>query len=209
MRLAYEELLAHHLSLRKLRERRVDQVFAPKLDTDNQLVEQLLASLPFTMTSAQQRAVAEIGTDLRSDVPMQRLLQGDVGSGKTLVATIAILQAIGSGYQAAFMSPTELLSEQHLANLRRWLAPLGIHVVSLCGSMKKSERDEVLSQVASGEAQVIVGTHALFQSAVGYSRLGLVVIDEQHRFGVHQRQALREKGGEGGVIAHQFIGGSG
>ena len=206
LRLAYEELLAHHLSLRKLRERRVDQVFAPKLNADNELVEKLLVSLPFTMTSAQQRAVAEIGADLRSDVPMQRLLQGDVGSGKTLVATIAILQAIGSGYQAAFMSPTELLSEQHLANLTRWLEPLGIRVVSLYGSMKKSERDEVLSQVASGEAQVIVGTHALFQSGVAYSRLGLVVIDEQHRFGVHQRQALREKGSDGeGGIAHQLI----
>jgi ATP-dependent DNA helicase RecG len=205
LRLVYEELLAHHLSLRKLRQRRTDQMFAPKLNNDSGLVERLLDHLLFAMTSAQQRAVNEIFADLALDIPMQRLLQGDVGSGKTLVATVAMLRAIGSGYQAALMAPTELLAEQHAVNLKRWLAPLGLEVAMLNGSLKKSERDHVLAGIANGEIHAIVGTHALFQADVNYAHLGLVVIDEQHRFGVHQRQALREKGRAGDVLAHQLI----
>ena len=205
LRLAYEELLAHHLSLRKLRQRRVEQVFAPVLACDEGLIERLLAQLPFQLTAAQQRALQEIFADIALDVPMQRLLQGDVGSGKTLVATLSMLRAIGSGYQAALMAPTELLAEQHAANLMSWLEPLGLHVACLTGGMKKAQRTSLLENLARGDVQAVVGTHALFQSDVAYARLGLVVIDEQHRFGVHQRQALREKGQLAGKLAHQLI----
>ena len=205
LRLAYEELLAHHLSLRKLRQRRVNQVVAPKLIEDDGLSDQLLSQLPFNLTSAQQRAAQEVFADLASDVPMQRLLQGDVGSGKTLVAALSMLRAIGSGYQAALMAPTELLAEQHAVNISHWLEPLGLKVVCLTSSLKKSEREILLFAIAQGEVHAIVGTHALFQSDVIYARLGLVVIDEQHRFGVHQRQALREKGQVEGMLAHQLI----
>ncbi len=205
LRLIFEELLAHHLSLRKLRERRVAQGRAPALKPDEGLVGRFLDMLPFSMTEAQCRVIDEINSDLSKCTPMQRLLQGDVGSGKTLVATLAMLRAIASGYQAVLMAPTELLAEQHVANLRHWLSPLGLGVVSLNGGLKKSERAHVLAQIATGDAHAIVGTHALFQAEVKYARLALVVIDEQHRFGVHQRQAMCEKGHEPGGRVHQLI----
>ncbi len=205
LRLIFEELLAHHLSLRRLRERRVEQGRAPALKGDERLVGRFLEMLSFSMTDAQCRVVDEINLDLSKCSPMQRLLQGDVGSGKTLVATLAMLRAIASGYQAVLMAPTELLAEQHVANLRRWLLPLGLSVVSLSGGLKKSERSHVLAQIAAGKAHAIVGTHALFQADVKYARLALVVIDEQHRFGVHQRQAMCEKGRGPGESVHQLI----
>ena len=205
LRLAYEELLAHHLSLRKLRQRRVDQGSASALCLGDELMGGLYENLPFELTNAQQRAIDEIDADLKLEAPMQRLLQGDVGSGKTLVATVAMLRAIGSGYQAVLMAPTELLAEQHANNLMQWLKPLGLRVCYVSGQLKKTERDERLQEIASGAVHAIVGTHALFQADVVYSKLGLVVIDEQHRFGVHQRQALCEKGRQQGRLVHQLI----
>lgn len=192
-RLVFEELLAHHLSLRQLRwQRRREQ--APVLGGDGQLGRRFQASLAFRFTAAQQRVMAEIDTDLRQPLPMLRLVQGDVGSGKTVVAAWAVLRAVEAGRQAAVMAPTELLSEQHQRNFRDWLAPLGITVVWLVGRLGKRAREEALAAIANGEAQVVVGTHALFQEHVAFAGLGLVVIDEQHRFGVHQRMSLRDKG---------------
>jgi ATP-dependent DNA helicase RecG len=147
----------------------------------------------------------EIAADLTSPLPMMRLLQGDVGSGKTVVGALAALQAVEAGYQVALMAPTELLSEQHLRSLRGWLEPLGLEVGWLSGRHKGGERDAILARIASGDAAVVVGTHALFQDDVDFARLGLAIIDEQHRFGVHQRMRLREKGERDGTRAHQLI----
>jgi ATP-dependent DNA helicase RecG len=165
----------------------------------------LLASLPFGLTGAQQRVGREIARDLGKHQPMLRLVQGDVGSGKTLVAVLAALQAVESGYQAVIMAPTEILAEQHYLNLDQWLAPLHIGLAFLSGKIKGKKREETLRALANGEAQVIVGTHALFQEGVAFHKLGLVVVDEQHRFGVHQRLSLREKGRSGGTWPHQLI----
>jgi ATP-dependent DNA helicase RecG len=203
-RLVFEELLAHHLSMQRLRERQREHD-APVLQGAHALQDSLLDSLPFALTGAQQRVLDEIRADLESAHPMQRLVQGDVGSGKTIVAALAALQAVDAGYQVAVMAPTELLSEQHLVNFRQWLDPLRVPVARLTGSLKAKERQSVLEAMATGAVKVIVGTHALFQEGIEFERLGLVIVDEQHRFGVHQRLALREKGMTDGKVPHQLI----
>jgi len=202
-RLAFEELLAHHLSLRRLRENvRVEKALS--LPRQGELQRLFIAALPFELTGAQQRNLREIGDDLARDNPMMRLLQGDVGSGKTVVAAGAALCAADAGYQTAIMAPTELLAEQHLATFKDWFEPLGLDVVWLSGRLKVSERRAALTAIAGG-APIVVGTHALFQAGVEFARLALVVIDEQHRFGVHQRLALREKGAQGAHVPHQLV----
>jgi len=202
-RLAFEELLAHHLSLLRLR-RRLQQQSAPALPRDQALEQRLLSALPFVPTAAQRRVAAEIADDMARPVPMLRLLQGDVGAGKTLVAALAALAAIANDCQAALMAPTEILAEQHRANFTAWLQPLGISVAWLTGKCKGKARDQQLAAIADGRAQVVIGTHALFQDQVQFRRLGLTIIDEQHRFGVHQRLSLRQKGSELG-LPHQLI----
>ncbi|WP_324003962.1 ATP-dependent DNA helicase RecG [Aeromonas hydrophila] len=203
-RLVLEELLAHNLSVLKVRAQAQTQL-ARALKPAPALVEQLLGALPFTPTGAQNRVVAEIGQDLQQSHPMMRLVQGDVGSGKTLVAALAALQAIGNGCQVGLMAPTELLAEQHAINFAKWLAPLGIGVGWLAGKQKGKAREEALAAIADGSVKMVVGTHAIFQEQVVFQRLALVIIDEQHRFGVHQRLALREKGEREGVHPHQLI----
>ncbi|WP_324050135.1 ATP-dependent DNA helicase RecG [Aeromonas caviae] len=203
-RLVLEELLAHNLSVLKVRAQAQNQL-ARALKPAPELVEQLLGALPFTPTGAQSRVVAEIARDLQQSHPMMRLVQGDVGSGKTLVAALAALQAIGNGCQVGLMAPTELLAEQHAINFARWLDPLGIKVGWLAGKQKGKAREEALAAIADGSVKMVVGTHAIFQEQVVFQRLALVIIDEQHRFGVHQRLALREKGEREGVHPHQLI----
>ena len=203
-RLILEELLAHNLSVLQLRQQSQQHPACP-LPPHPALVEQLLAALPFTPTSAQRRVVAEISRDLAQPHPMMRLVQGDVGSGKTLVAALAALQAMGHGGQVALMAPTELLAEQHAVNFARWLEPLGIRVGWLAGKQKGKAREQQMQAVASGAVQMVVGTHAMFQEQVQFQHLVLVIIDEQHRFGVHQRLALREKGAQAGLYPHQLI----
>ena len=203
-RLVLEELLAHNLSVLKVRAQAQTQL-ARALKPAPALVEQLLDALPFTPTGAQNRVVAEIGRDLQQSHPMMRLVQGDVGSGKTLVAALAALQAIGNGCQVGLMAPTELLAEQHAINFAKWLEPLGIGVGWLAGKQKGKAREEALAAIKDGSVKMVVGTHAIFQEQVVFQRLALVIIDEQHRFGVHQRLALREKGEREGVHPHQLI----
>ncbi|WP_024461612.1 ATP-dependent DNA helicase RecG [Marinimicrobium sp. LS-A18] len=203
-RLAFEELLAHHLSLLVLRQQ-TQAEGAPSLAPDPALHKQFLSQLPFQLTGAQQRVSREIAEDLVKSIPMLRLVQGDVGSGKTLVAALAALTAVASGYQAAIMAPTEILAEQHRNNFGAWLEPLGIELGWLTGRLTAARRREQLSRLASGEARVVVGTHALFQEEVEFANLGLVIIDEQHRFGVHQRLELRQKGSRTGLRPHQLI----
>ncbi|MEV3835017.1 ATP-dependent DNA helicase RecG [Aeromonas allosaccharophila] len=203
-RLVLEELLAHNLSVLKVRAQAQTQL-ARALKPAPELVEQLLGALPFKPTGAQSRVVAEIGKDLQQSHPMMRLVQGDVGSGKTLVAALAALQAIGNGCQVGLMAPTELLAEQHAINFAKWLEPLGIGVGWLAGKQKGKAREEALAAIADGSVKMVVGTHAIFQEQVVFHRLALVIIDEQHRFGVHQRLALREKGEREGVHPHQLI----
>lgn len=202
-RLAFEELMAHQLSLRetRLRQKRLD---APGLRATEKWTRPFLERLGFTLTGAQQRVLQEIGRDLEQHHPMLRLVQGDVGSGKTVVAALAALQAVEADHQVALMAPTELLAEQHLRVLRQWLEPLGLEVAWLTGRHKGKVREQLLEGLASGRLPVVVGTHALFQEDVVFHRLGLVIIDEQHRFGVHQRMALREKGGSN-AVPHQLI----
>lgn len=203
-RLAFEELLAHHLSLLKLRQK-TRQKGAPELNTAGDLKTQFLDQLPFPLTNAQARVSEEVASDLAQAFPMLRLVQGDVGSGKTVVAALAALQAVESGFQAAVMAPTEILAEQHFINFSNWLEPMGIKVGWLAGKLKGKQRKTQLEAIRSGEARVVVGTHALFQEEVVFSDLGLVVVDEQHRFGVHQRLSLREKGRNGELAPHQLI----
>ncbi|OGT29751.1 MAG: ATP-dependent DNA helicase RecG [Gammaproteobacteria bacterium RIFCSPHIGHO2_12_FULL_35_23] len=203
-RLAFEELLAHQLSLQVLRAT-LQQHAAPALLDFKQFKVKLLENLPFKLTRAQERVVKEIMNDLEKPVPMLRLVQGDVGSGKTVVAAMAVLQAISAGYQAAVMAPTELLAEQHLKNFKQWLEPLGIKIAWLTSQIKGKARTEILTAIATNEVQVIIGTHALFQKEVVFSQLALIVVDEQHRFGVHQRLALKEKGVLDGLVPHQLI----
>jgi ATP-dependent DNA helicase RecG len=192
-RLAFDELLAQQLSMRKhyIKRRSID---APAIAISHTLVPQLLNNLAFNLTNAQHKVVAEISHDLTQPHPMQRLLQGDVGSGKTVVACMAALQAIEHGWQVALMAPTEILAEQHFKKFETWLKPLQINIAWLTGSQSKKEREVALADIASGRAQLAVGTHALFQEAVSFKKLGLAIIDEQHRFGVQQRLALRKKG---------------
>ena len=201
-RLAFEELLAHCLSLKSLKAAARTEQAIP-LVAGGREVESFVASLPFRLTAAQRRVGGEIAGDLEAAHPMMRLIQGDVGSGKTVVAAMAAVKAIANGVQAAVMAPTELLAEQHLASFSAWLAPLGIEPVWLSGSQRAGARRSALAAIGSGSGRLIVGTHALFQEQVAFHRLGLVVIDEQHRFGVDQRLALRNKGSEG--IPHQLV----
>lgn len=203
-RLILEELLAHNLSMLALRAG-AQRYHALSLGHDDVLKQNFLAALPFRPTLAQQRVVAEIEQDMTKDVPMMRLVQGDVGSGKTLVAALAALRAIAHGYQVALMAPTELLAEQHANNFRHWFAPLGIEVGWLAGKQKGKARIAQQEAIANGQVSMVVGTHAIFQEQIQFARLALVIIDEQHRFGVHQRLALWEKGQAQGFHPHQLI----
>ncbi len=204
LRLAYEELLAHQLSLQELRkELRKEQ--SPRFAQSETLTPAFLKQLPFQLTNAQQRASATIAKDMNNSMAMLRLVQGDVGSGKTVVAALASLQAIEASYQVAIMSPTELLAEQHFANFKNWFEPLNIQVHFLTGKLKKSERTATLEKLEMEQPLVVIGTHALFQESVNFNKLGLVIIDEQHRFGVHQRLALMEKGRHRNEYPHQLI----
>jgi ATP-dependent DNA helicase RecG len=202
-RLALEEMLAHHLSLRQVRERARREP-AAALIPDPALRNRFAERLGFTLTGGQLAALADIDRDMALPHPMMRLVQGDVGCGKTVVAAAAALTAVGNGHQVAIMAPTELLAEQHRDSFFRWLDPLDIRVEWLTGSLNKRTRDRALQSIATGEAQVVVGTHALFQDTVAYQRLGLVVVDEQHRFGVHQRLRLMDKAG-GIHRPHQLV----
>jgi ATP-dependent DNA helicase RecG len=198
-RVKFDELLAQQLSMRthylsRLRHK------APRMDSDS-LGRQLEGALPFPLTSAQAMAIAAIRADLAREVPMQRLLQGDVGCGKTIIAVLAALQAVESGFQVAFMSPTETLAEQHYQKLSAWLRPLGIELAWLAGAMPKQEQEQAARSIHQGAAQIAIGTHALFQQRVAFKRLGLVIIDEQQKFGVHQRLALQQKG----TMPHQLM----
>ncbi len=202
VRMKFDELLAQQLSMKRAQAARRQQG-APVLAAAGAITQALGATLPFALTGAQQRVLAEIRHDLGAPFPMQRLLQGDVGSGKTVVAALAAAQAIDSGYQAALMAPTEILAEQHFRKIAGWLAPLGVRVAWLTGSLKKREKEAARASIESGEAQLVVGTHALIQDDVAFERLGLVIVDEQHRFGVAQRLTLRNKGL--GSVPHQLM----
>ncbi len=208
-RLALEELLAHHLSLRRQRIA-LQRHRAAALAGPGVLAQRLRDALPFALTRAQQRVFAQLREDLAKPIPMLRLVQGDVGSGKTVVAALAAMLAVEAGKQAALMAPTELLAEQHLTNLRGWLEPLGVRVAWLAGKVTGKARTAVLAEMASGTAQVVVGTHALMQEGVAFHDLALAIVDEQHRFGVHQRLALRDKGSgrndpDHGRVPHQLV----
>jgi len=203
-RLALEEILAHHLSLRKLKQNtQQEKGFA--VPGDPQLVKRFTDSLGFQLTGDQQGSLDDISADIRQPHPMMRLIQGDVGCGKTVVAAAAALDVISAGHQVAVMAPTELLAEQHRDNFAKWLQPLDINVAWLTGTLTGKARTEAYKGIAEGHAQLIVGTHALFQEAVEYHSLGLVVVDEQHRFGVEQRLALIEKGSSGDTRPHQLV----
>jgi len=203
LRLALEELVAHNLSLLRLREEQQRQG-APPLPFRPLVLEEFLATLPFDATAAQRRVLKEVSDDLGQPTPMLRLVQGDVGSGKTLIAAGAALQAIDNGLQVALMAPTELLAEQHRQNFQAWFEPLGIKLEWLSGRLKGAKRKSALERLASGDAQLAIGTHALFQDDVRFARLGLVIVDEQHRFGVHQRLTLTEKGARD-LRPHQLV----
>ena len=204
LRLIKEELLAQNLSMLKLRAT-VNVHQSVSITLDNALNQQFLDSLPFKPTNAQARVVEELRADLAKPQPMMRLVQGDVGSGKTLVAALAAITAIGQGYQVALMAPTEILAEQHAINFQKWFEPLGITVGWLAGKTKAKARREALANIADGTIQLAVGTHALFQEQVTFEKLALIIIDEQHRFGVHQRLSLREKGAFDDNHPHQLI----
>jgi ATP-dependent DNA helicase RecG len=203
-RLAFEELLAHHLSLR-VRRRALKSEPAFSLDDADGLARRLIAALPFALTRAQARALAEVETDLAAGVPMVRLLQGDVGCGKTVIAAAAAARAAGAARQAALMAPTELLAEQHWRNFQEWFRPLGLPVALLSGGQSPRARRSALEGLASGEIRVVVGTHALFQEGIAFASLALVIVDEQHRFGVQQRLRLAQKGEGAGRVPHQLI----
>jgi ATP-dependent DNA helicase RecG len=204
-RLKFDELLAQQLSMRRHRSERRQQV-APVLAGAGSLVARLRESLPFALTAAQERALQEIGNDLALAHPMQRLLQGDVGSGKTIVAALACAQALDHGCQAVLLAPTEILAEQHFQKIAAMLSPLGVRCAWVTGSQKRRDRDLALAALADGSAQLAIGTHALLEAPVQFARLGLVVIDEQHRFGVEQRLALRRKGEQAGTgQPHQLM----
>ncbi|HJV50398.1 MAG TPA: ATP-dependent DNA helicase RecG [Noviherbaspirillum sp.] len=201
-RMKFDELLAQQLSLKRAQEARRAKG-AAALPVTGELSSAFLANLPFDLTGAQRRVLEEIRADLRQSFPMQRLLQGDVGSGKTVVAALAAAQAIDSGFQATLMAPTEILAEQHFRKIAQWMEPLGVKVAWLTGSLKKKEKAEAQALIEAGVAQLVIGTHALIQEGVEFAKLGLVIVDEQHRFGVGQRLALRNKGLEGDNLFHQ------
>ena len=202
-RLIFEELVAHQVSL-LTRRAYIRQIAAPRFNSSKVLAKHLLDGLPFQMTNAQKRVSKEILHDLKQDQPMLRLVQGDVGAGKTLVAAVAACHALEADWQVALMAPTEILAEQHYLNFKRWFDPLGIEVAWLSGKQKGKARAQAEQQIKQGHAQLIVGTHALFQDNVEFSKLGLVIIDEQHRFGVDQRLALRNKGTDQ-FTPHQLV----
>ena len=204
-RLAFEELLAHQLSLKLLRHRIQSLPGWPLSEGDEELKTRLLASLPFQLTGAQRRSLTEIEHDLELPKPMLRLVQGDVGCGKTLVAALAATRALQAGRQVALMAPTELLADQHAQNFRRWFEPLRMPVALLTGAKKGKARTTLLAGIRTGQLPIVIGTHALFQEGVDFASLALVIVDEQHRFGVHQRLALREKGARDGHQPHQLI----
>jgi ATP-dependent DNA helicase RecG len=209
-RLAAEELIAHNLSLLKMRDK-VQSLPAPSLTTNKQALSHFLDQLPFELTSAQQKVSQEIAADINKPYPMLRLVQGDVGSGKTVVAAMAAIQAIANGKQAALMAPTEILAEQHRINFEQWFKTMDISVAWLTGKVKGKAREVQLGRIADGSAQMVIGTHALFQDSVEFNDLGITIIDEQHRFGVHQRLALRNKGfgdnqtAQNSLAPHQLI----
>ena len=204
-RLALDELVGHQLSLRQVRQQ-ARRYRAPPLPAEgDRLQSRLREALGFNLTGAQQRVLDELLADMAGETPMMRLVQGDVGSGKTAVAALAAARAAGHGFQVALMAPTELLAEQHERTFGRWLAPLGVEVVRVGGRQRGSLRDALREAVAGGQAQLVIGTHALFEQDMQFRALGLVIIDEQHRFGVHQRLALREKGAADGALPHQLI----
>jgi len=210
-RLAFEELLAHYLVLRTTRNKTkawqapAFSVGATGRSPGNSATNHFIRSLPFKLTGAQQRVIAEIEADCQSQHPMMRLVQGDVGSGKTIVSAYAALLALTAGYQVAVMAPTELLAEQHFRNFSAWFDGFQTQVVYLTGQLKGNARKDALQALESGAANIVIGTHALFQDSVSFHRLGLIIIDEQHRFGVHQRLALREKGQQGNIRPHQLV----
>ncbi len=203
-RLAIEELIAHRMALRQLRDQhQVNN--APVIAAVSALADQLRASLTFALTGAQVRVLEELLADTAKSEPMLRLVQGDVGAGKTVVAALAAAHAVEAGYQVALMAPTEILAEQHLLNFCDWFEPLGISVGWLSGKLKGSDRRSMIEAMAMGRSRIVVGTHALFQADVEFDSLGLAIIDEQHRFGVHQRLALRNKGARNDILPHQLI----
>ncbi|WP_118812062.1 ATP-dependent DNA helicase RecG [Neisseria lactamica] len=199
-RLKFDELLAQQLSMRLARQKRVSGT-AAALRGNGVLTQALRQALPFALTDAQEKVVSEICRDMAQTYPMHRLLQGDVGSGKTIVAALSALTAIESGAQVAVMAPTEILAEQHFIKFKQWLEPLGIEVVRLFGSLRKKAKDEAKAKLADGSVKIAVGTHALFSDGVAFHNLGLTIVDEQHRFGVAQRLALKNKGRE----VHQLM----
>ncbi len=203
IRMKFDELLAQQLSMKRAQAARRAQRAEP-LERIAALSKALMNTLPFVLTGEQQRVLAEISASLSAPYPMQRLLQGDVGSGKTVVAALAAAQAIDSGFQVALMAPTEILAEQHFRSIAAWMAPLGVRVAWLTGSMKKREKTAARQMIESGAAQLVIGTHALIQDAVQFAKLGLVIVDEQHRFGVGQRLSLRNKG-DVGSVPHQLM----
>ena len=202
-RVKFDELLAQQLSLKRAQQTRRSKG-ASALPLVGELSNAFLLTLPFSLTGAQEKVLAEIRHDLRASYPMQRLLQGDVGSGKTIVAALAAAQAIDNGFQAALMAPTEILAEQHFRKIAAWLEPLGVKTAWLTGSLKKKEKEAANALITSGEAQLVIGTHALIQDTVHFKKLGLVIVDEQHRFGVGQRLNLANKA-EQGKVPHQLM----
>ncbi len=200
LRLALEELVAHNLSMEKLR-RQTQALGAPAMSRGKNVIKDFIERLEFSLTAAQQRVVAEITADLGQAQPMLRLLQGDVGSGKTVVAACAAQQVMHCGYQVAIMVPTEILAEQHYQSFNAWFEPLGLTPCLLTGRLKGKAREQLLASIANGDTPLIIGTHALFQESVAFAQLGLVIVDEQHRFGVHQRLSLTDKGGR----PHQLV----
>lgn len=203
-RLAFEELMANHAALRQIRHR-IRQHSAPTLSEKTNLTSAFIKTLPYELTSAQRRVVDDIYADLSKPQAMMRLIQGDVGSGKTIVALLAMLKVVENGYQAAMMAPTEILAEQHYLNFKKFLADFDIHIAWLSGRLKARDRNYGLSAISGGQAKIVIGTHALFQKEVTFKQLGLVVIDEQHRFGVNQRMSLRDKGEQADCYPHQLI----
>lgn len=203
-RLALEELVAHRLGLRLLRVQ-AQTYEAPLIQPAGKLMSDLMSSLSFSLTGAQSRVLNEVLTDMGTPEPMLRLVQGDVGSGKTVVAALAAAQAVESGYQVAMMAPTEILAEQHMLNFSQWFESLGIGVAWLTGKLRAAAKRASIESIAMGQQQLVVGTHALFQNEVSFANLGLAIIDEQHRFGVHQRMALRNKGAKNATMPHQLI----
>ena len=203
-RLAYDEFFAHQLTLAiarlKMRQKKGFSTLGGK-----EVRKAVISRLNYSLTSSQEQVIAEILSDMAAPIGMYRLLQGDVGSGKTIVAALAVLESVTAGYQAAMMAPTELLAEQHFQTFKNWLSPLGIKVGWCVGKQTVVEKRRVMAELVQGEIDVLVGTHALFQDNVIFSRLGIVVIDEQHRFGVHQRLALRDKGRNANIFPHQLV----